>query len=76
MSLNLNVGSMKVYVFQWKQWIMINFGVSVKLDEWDSFKDDYMWYPSTCDCGCNKTCKTDEYLDTENCLCKDVSLIN
>ena len=26
-----------------------------------------MWNPNTCDCGCNKACKIDKYLDTENC---------
>ena len=29
-----------------------------------------MWNPSTCDCGCNKACKIDEYLDIKNCSCE------
>ena len=41
-----------------------------KLDEWGSCKTDYVWNPSTCDCECNKACKSDEYLDTKKCSCK------
>ena len=29
-------------------------------------EDDYMRDPSTYDCGCNKTCKNDEYLVIKN----------
>ena len=29
-----------------------------------------MWGPSTCDCECNKECKTDEFLDIKNCSCE------
>ena len=36
-----------------------------KLDDWSSGKDNCM-----CDCGSNKACKTDEYLDIKNCSCK------
>ena len=34
--------------------------------------DDWSSYPnlSTCNCKFNKTCKFDEYLDTNNCSCK------
>ena len=31
-----------------------------ELDDWSSCKDEFMWNPGTCDCECNKTCKTDE----------------
>ena len=34
-----------------------------------SYRDDYMWNPSTYDYQYNKTCKIDEYLDIKNCLC-------
>ena len=29
-----------------------------------------MWNPSSCDCECNKACKTDKNLDIKNLLCK------
>ena len=29
----------------------------MKLDDWGSCKDGYMWNPSTCDFECKKTCK-------------------
>ena len=29
-----------------------------------------MQNPSTCNCGCNKACKIDKYLDTKYCYCK------
>ena len=35
-----------------------------------SFKDDYMWNPSTYDCECDKSYKIVEYLDIKNCSCK------
>ena len=31
----------------------------------------YMWNPSTCECQCNKWCKTGQYLDHKNCVCKN-----
>ena len=40
------------------------------LEDWGSCKNDYMWNSGTCDCKSNKVCKSDEYLDIENCLCK------
>ena len=27
--------------------------------------------PSTCDCQCDKWCKSGQYLDNENCVCKN-----
>ena len=41
-----------------------------ELDDWSSFKDDYMWNPGTRNCECNKECKIDEYLDIKNCSCE------
>ena len=41
-----------------------------EVDDWSSYKDDYMWNPSTCACECNKVFKIDEYLDIKNCSCK------
>ena len=32
-----------------------------ELDDLSSCKDDYMWNPSICDCGCYKVCKIDKY---------------
>ena len=29
-----------------------------------------MWNLTTYDCGCNKACKIDKYLDTRNCICE------
>ena len=41
-----------------------------ELHVWSSYKDDYMWNPSTCDCECSKIYKTDEELDIRNYSCK------
>ena len=30
-----------------------------------------MWNPSTCECQCNMWCKTGQYLDHKNCICKN-----
>ena len=30
-----------------------------------------MWNPSTCECQCDKWCKTGQYLDHKNCVCKN-----
>ena len=58
---------MKVYVIQSKKRIMLNLTANVKKsDGWTSYRDDYMWNPSTCKCECNKAWKIDEYLDTKN----------
>ena len=38
-----------------------------ELDDSSSYKVDCMCNPSMCDWECNKTCKTDEYLDIKNC---------
>ena len=37
-----------------------------KSNGWTSYRDDYMWNPSTCKCECNKAWKIDEYLDPKN----------
>ena len=31
----------------------------------------YMWNPSTCECQCDMWCKTGQYLDHKNCVCKN-----
>ena len=31
----------------------------------------YMWNPSTSECRCDKWCKTGQYLDHKNCVCKN-----
>ena len=31
----------------------------------------YMWNPSTCPCECDMWCKPGQYLDHENCVCKN-----
>ena len=31
----------------------------------------YMWNPSTCKCQCDKWCKSGQYLDHKNCVCKN-----
>ena len=30
----------------------------------------YMWNPSTCSCECDRYCKTGQYLDYKNCICR------
>ena len=30
-----------------------------------------MWNPSTCECHCDRWCKTRQYLDHKNCVCKN-----
>ena len=30
-----------------------------------------MWNPSTCACECDMWCKSGQYLDNENCVCKN-----
>ena len=30
-----------------------------------------MWNPSTCECQCDKWCKSGQYLDHKNCICKN-----
>ena len=30
-----------------------------------------MWNPSTCECPCDKRCKSGQYLDYKNCVCKN-----
>ena len=41
-----------------------------RLYDLGSCKNDYIWNPNTCDCECNKECKTDEYLDIKKCSCE------
>ena len=31
----------------------------------------YTWNPSTCECQCDKWCKSSQYLDYKNCVCKN-----
>ena len=31
----------------------------------------YMWNRSTCECQCDMWCKSDQYLDHKNCICKN-----
>ena len=33
-----------------------------------------MWNPSICECQCDKWCKTGQYLDHKNCVCKNKSI--
>ena len=33
--------------------------------------EGYMWNPSTCACECDMWCKPGQYLDHENCICKN-----
>ena len=40
-----------------------------KLGDLNSFGKGFMRNPSTCSFKCNKVCKIDEYLDTNNCFC-------
>lgn len=37
------------------------------LDDRNLSKDDYVWNPSTSDCNCNASCKTDQYLVIKSC---------
>ena len=30
-----------------------------------------MWNPSTCECQCDKWCKSGQYVDHKNCICKN-----
>ena len=32
---------------------------------------EYTWNPSTCECQCDTWCKPGQYLDHENCICKN-----
>ena len=34
----------------------------------------YAWNPSTCECQCDMWCKTGQYLDYKNCVCKNKSI--
>ena len=34
---------------------------------WDK---EFIWNPSNCECECNKSCDTGEYLDHKNCKCR------
>ena len=34
-------------------------------------EEGYMWDPSTCACECDMWCKPGQYLDYENCVCKN-----
>ena len=36
----------------------------------DACDKGFIWNPSNCDCECNKSCDTGEYLDYENCKCR------
>ena len=31
----------------------------------------YAWNPSNCECECDKSCNVGEYLDCENCKCRN-----
>ena len=31
----------------------------------------FIWNPSNCDCECDKSCNIGEYLDYENCKCRE-----
>ena len=31
----------------------------------------FMWNPSICECQCDKWCKSSQYLDYKNCVCKN-----
>ena len=31
----------------------------------------YIWNPSTCECKCDMWCKSGQYLDYKNCVCKN-----
>ena len=35
-----------------------------------SFAKGYTWNPSICECQCDKWCKSGQYLDHKNCVCK------
>ena len=59
--LSINVDWMRVYECRFE---------CIKLDDWGSCENDYVWNPSTHDDECNKTCKIDEYLDIEKFLCE------
>ena len=68
-----NVDEIKVYIIQSKYGITMNGGFECEeLYDWGSCKNDYIWYPSACDCACNKACKIDQCLDIENCSCENV----
>ena len=41
-----------------------------ELGDMGSCENDILWNSSTYYCECNKTCKSDEYLDIKNCSCK------
>ena len=30
----------------------------------------FAWNPSSCDCECDKSCRTGEYLDYKSCVCR------
>ena len=36
-----------------------------------NFTKGYMWNPSTCECPCDMWCKPGQYLDHQNCICKN-----
>ena len=47
----------------------------IELEDWGSYKNDYMWNPRPRYCECNKAFKVNEYLDIQNCSCEK-DLIN
>ena len=36
-----------------------------------NYNKGYTWNPSTCECQCDTWCKPGQYLDHENCICKN-----
>ena len=34
----------------------------------------FIWNPNNCDCACDKSCDVKEYLDYENCKCRNKSV--
>ena len=36
------------------------------------FYEGFIWNPSNCECECDKSCNIGQYLDYQNCKCKNV----
>ena len=51
--------------------MMIDPGVDAKLIDKGVYDKGCIFNPSNCQCQCDKSCDVTEYLDYENCKCKN-----
>ena len=53
-----------------KDSMKVNVGVNTKKGDKERCNKGFIWNPSNCNCGCDKSCDIGEYLDYKNCKCK------